>query len=242
MPHITIKRLITFFPITSLAHPNAFIKVQAAALGFPSETLTISNEPSYLECYRNYMKRFYVEDKVSALVTGDIEDVAHNFMGKAAYPTGLRIFSPLFGIHRDTLLSQFQLYKLKPMITLISLAHVPQNIAEQLIGRFLDESTISILKQHNEQVKAGLIVQGITAGKPNKHHIEVDLCGENGEFHTMCLDGSAFAKRVCLVDLSSGVEIAGVDVPRKLLDDGYGLYLHLDYSVGAGVGFDLRDK
>ncbi|KAJ3017505.1 UNVERIFIED_CONTAM: hypothetical protein HDU68_011606 [Siphonaria sp. JEL0065] len=242
MPHITIKKLVTFYPITDLAHPNAFIKVQAEALGFPSEVLIISNVPSYLECYRAYMKRFYDDDQVAALATGDIEDVGHGFMGKAAHPTGLRIFSPLFGIRRGTLLSQFQEYKLKPLITLISLVHVPLEVAFQVIGRFLDSETIQIIQAHNARVACGIVKEADVCGKPNKHHLEVDLCGENGEFHTMCLDGSLYLKRVGLVDLASGKETQGCKVPTKITDDGYGQYLHLDYNSGGGIGFELYDK
>ncbi|ORY43286.1 hypothetical protein BCR33DRAFT_717529 [Rhizoclosmatium globosum] len=239
MPNLTIKKLVTFFPITNTAHPNDFIAFQAEALGFPSEVNTISGDPSYLETYRAHMKRFTEQDQVAALATGDIEDVGHGFMGKAAYPTGLRILSPLFQRPREEILALFRKYQLKPVITLISLGNIPHDIAVQLIGRVLDDTTLGIMRAHNVRVARGEVPQGITAGKPNKHNNEVDLCGENGEYHTMCLDGLSFKKRVCLVDVTTRKEIQGHEIPTIIKKDPWGEYLHLDYS---SFGFELRDK
>ncbi|KAJ3069491.1 hypothetical protein HDU98_007451 [Podochytrium sp. JEL0797] len=242
LAHLQVQRLVTFTPITDTAHPEAFIAAQAEALGFPTERFLIGNTPSYLESYRSHMAGFVANDGVSLLATGDIEDIGHGFMAKAAHPTGLRIFSPLFGRDRDELLHLFNEYRLRPLITLISLNHVPEDVARRLIGRFLDEETIAIMRNHNKRVENGEFAQNDANGKLNKHHLGIDLCGENGEYHTMCLDGATFAKRVCLVDLKTGAEVDGSQVPPKVLESEWGNYLHLDYTVGEGIGFELRNK
>ncbi|KAJ3030157.1 UNVERIFIED_CONTAM: hypothetical protein HDU68_009931 [Siphonaria sp. JEL0065] len=240
MPATEIKHLITFSPITNkpfLAHPISFIKKQAEALHLPHMVHYIEG-PDYLQAYRSHFTRFYAEDGIDALATGDIEDVCQGFTGNAAEPTGLRMLSPLFQMPRSELLRLFEEYQLKPMITLVSLAHIPLDVAIQLIGQFLDQKTISILETHNVRVACGDLKQREVGGELNKHHLEVDLCGENGEFHTMCMDGSAFESRICIVD-KEGKEVNGPNVPTKVSDDGK--FLYLDYYTNP-LSFALKEK
>ncbi|KAI8610943.1 hypothetical protein BC830DRAFT_1143412 [Chytriomyces sp. MP71] len=242
MPHLAIKRLVTFGPMTELAHPIAFIKAQSRALGFDHQFCEISGEPSWTESYRSHFRRFADEEDVRLLATGDVEDVADGFLGKTSSTTNLRILSPIYGKARDILLKDFREFGLKPLISFVSLFHVPLEVAEQLLGRYLDDTTIAVLNAHNERVRQGLVPQGEWNGQPNKHNVPVDMIGENGEFHTMCLDGTAFEKRVCLVNEDDGrAEMVLETIPRRINDNGRYFYLEYDV-VGKRVGFDLREK
>ncbi|KAJ3407444.1 hypothetical protein CcCBS67573_g02695 [Chytriomyces confervae] len=242
MPHVEIAGLVTFGPMTETAHPLAFIAAQAEALGIRHVFCSISG-PDWQGSYRTHLTRLASEEGVTWLGTGDVEDMGHGFMCKAAEGSGLRIFAPLFLKDRRTLIAEFSRFELKPIISFVSLVHVPFEVAEQLLGRVVDDDVIAVLDAHNNRVNAGLVPQGEWNGQPNKHNVPVDLIGENGEFHTMCIDGTAFKKRVCMINLDSPNqdEITGVECPKVVSEDGR--YYHLKYDIpGRRVGFGVRDK
>eukprot|EP00842_Homolaphlyctis_polyrhiza_P000339 jgi/Hompol1/1305/HPOL_000530-RA len=187
-PQLELAGLATFVPAAAkpfLAHAVGFIEAQAAVLGLPHRKCIIDSAKyggSYLEAYRGWFASIHSDEGISLLATGDIQDVCGWFMGQASETTPVKVLSPLLNQERRLLIEQFEEYKLKPIISCVSLTQVPADLAYKICGRVF-----------NKQLAQEIAVFPLAAdSKP------IDLCGENGEFHTMCIDGAEFTRPISI--------------------------------------------
>ncbi|KAI9342513.1 hypothetical protein DFJ73DRAFT_842760 [Zopfochytrium polystomum] len=212
-----IAQLVTFSPRDKpfLAHPLPLIQRQAKALGIPHKVCYIehpttsapgavhaaptdpSNSP-FVRAYREWFVQFVQKDGVRAIATGDIEDVCNGFMGRAAEGSGLVVLAPLWRRGREGLLDMVAKESIRPLITCVALNLIAEPLARKLCGSYLLD-VLDLLKSATRLDNGG----------------PVDLCGENGEFHTMCLDGRLFKQPV---------QVEGL---QTITEDGRFLYLKM---------------
>jgi len=170
-----VRCLVTFAPPEPkfLAHPPAFIKLQAEALALPHHLVSIS-EP-FEKSYETALGRLRDELGIDTVITGDIAEVngSPNWIRERSRPVGLQVYTPLWGRDRLTLLRQQLAGGFKIIFSCVNTRWLTQD----WLGRELDDAAIAGLRGVREQT--GL-----------------DLCGEEGEYHTLVTDGPTFKRPV----------------------------------------------
>lgn len=165
-----VRELVTFAPPAPvfLAHPLPFLRRQAEAMGLRHRTFEVGPEAA-----TGYARAFEAlrREGIAALVTGDIAEVAGhpNWVREVSRDTGLEVHTPLWGRDRRALLADLLRSGLKAVFSLVKKPW----FAPSWVGRALDERAVDDMA-------------AITA-KP-----VLDLCGENGEYHSLVLDGPVF--------------------------------------------------
>lgn len=176
--HVTgykIRKLVTFAPPNAkfAAHSLELMRLQAEALELPHEIVSVC-EP-YKESYQQAMRIWQKCDGIDVLVTGDIDEVAGypNWVRECAEPLGLEVYTPLWKVDRLALLNEYVNAGLRVMISCVKQPW----FTSDWLGRVIDPEAIREM-----QVK----------------HAEtgLDLCGEQGEYHTVVLDGPLFQKAI----------------------------------------------
>ena len=176
-----IANLLTFVPREAgfLAHPIPFIKYQAKAIGLPhyEAELNAPLEESYEKAIRSFREKY----KIDALITGDIAEVNEepNWIRQRCKHNDIEVLTPLWGADRYQILSKFLSYGFRAIISCIKIG----SLTEEWLGRELDKESLDRL-----------------AGLSDK--TGMDICGENGEYHTLVFDGPIFKKRVIIGNYS----------------------------------------
>jgi diphthine-ammonia ligase len=181
-----INCLVTFAPSQErfLAHPIAFMRLQAQALDLPHHVITV--EEPYERGYENAISSLKDECGINALVTGDISEIAGhptNWMADRSVRCGIDLLRPLW--HRDRLELLNRLLSLRFKI-LFSCVKRPW-FTEEWLGLELSQDSIERLCELSE--RTGL-----------------DMCGEQGEYHTLVLDGPRFKKSIKMHSFSKHVD------------------------------------
>ena len=170
-----IRCLVTFAPPKPrfAAHPIEFMKKQALALELPHYLLEV-NEP-FREGYEDGIRSLKETKGIDALVTGDIAEVGGqpNWIRKCSKPISMNVLTPLWGWDRLALLHQLLS---KEFRVVFSCVKTPW-LTEKWIGRELDHEAIEELRAL--RAKSGL-----------------DLCGEEGEYHTLVMDAPSFKSSI----------------------------------------------
>lgn len=169
-----IDCLITFAPSQEmfLAHPLGFMALQAQALGLPHYVFEV--EEPFDVGYEDAISSLKEKRGISTLVTGDIGEVAGHdpdWMVDRCARCGIDLIKPLW--HRDRLELLNKLLSLKFNIV-FSCVKKPW-FTEEWLGLDLSPSSVEQLIEISR--RTGL-----------------DICGENGEYHTVALDGPQFKK------------------------------------------------
>jgi len=171
-----IVNLVTFIPSKPefLAHPLKFIKYQANALGITHHKIII-NEP-FKESYEGAINSLKEKYKIDALITGDISEVGGhpNWIRECSKYSKVSVLTPLWGHDKNELLNRLFLYKFKAIFSCIK---EPWFNNDQLLGLEINESALEQLRSIN--AKTGM-----------------DICGEEGEYHTLVISGPIFKKNI----------------------------------------------
>ena len=177
---LLVEELVTFAPPLPvfLAHPLPFLKLQAAAMGLRHRVITI--RPPVEDGYALAVKALQSEG-IGTLVTGDIAEVggSPNWMREVSRGTGLEVLTPLWGRDRRGLLSDLLDGGFKAVFSLVKRPW----FTPEWVGRALNRIAVAEL--------ASLV--------PSP-----DLCGENGEYHTLVLDGPIFKNALQLAAFGVG--------------------------------------
>ncbi len=170
-----VRCLVTFAPPEPnfLAHPLAFIKMQAQALALPHYVLPIS--APFEKSYENGLRRLRDGLGINCVVTGDIAEVNGNpnWIRERCRSVEIGVHTPLWGRDRDALLRHLVNRGFKARFSCVNTRWLDEN----WIGRELNESVIADLH----------IIRELT---------DLDLCGENGEYHTLVIDGPQFTQSI----------------------------------------------
>lgn len=170
-----VRCLVTFAPPEPdfLAHPLSFIKMQAQALALPHYVLPIS--APFEKSYETSLRRLRDEMGINCVVTGDIAEVNGNpnWIRERSRPVGMSVHTPLWGRDRNILLRQLLERGFKARFSCVKTRWLTAN----WIGRELNDSAIAELRIIRERTG-------------------IDLCGEEGEYHTLVIDGPQFTRGI----------------------------------------------
>lgn len=176
-----IRGLATFAPPQPdfKAHPLAVVRLQAEALGLPHRVLSV--EAPFEQGYEEALQRLRDEWGVRCVVTGDIAavDGCPNWMRERCRPLGIDVHAPLWARDRMTLLRQQLDRGFRAILSCVD----TRRLDESLLGREIDDALVAELQAAHARTG-------------------VDLCGEQGEYHTLVVDGPSFA--------------AGIDIRRHV--------------------------
>ena len=168
------------------------IQTQAKVMGIPIlqvETTPDRYEQEFKEALRRLLPR-----GISGIVFGDIH-LQHclEWAEKICGELGLRLVEPLWGRNPEEILLEF----IDSGFEAIIVSAQANLLGEEWIGRKLDMEFLKDLRAY-------------------KH---IDLCGENGEYHTLVVDGPLFKKKIKILE------------SRKVKIEGYWFLDIIDYGV-----------
>jgi diphthine-ammonia ligase len=167
--------LVTFAPPEPdfLAHPLSMIRLQAQALRPPHHVLQVT--PPVEDAYEAGLRRLREEMGVHCVITGDIAEVdGHpNWVRERCRPLGMSVHTPLWGRDRSALLQQLVEGGFKALVSCVD----TRWLGSDWVGRELDHAAIADLCAIRERNC-------------------LDLCGENGEYHTLVVDGPPFMRGI----------------------------------------------
>lgn len=149
--------------------PAKLVELQSETLGIPLLQRKTTQD-NYEAVFRKTLAELK-EKGVSHLVRGDIflidlRDWVENICARE----GMSVISPIWGHPAEQLLTEFVSSGFKSVITSVQ----AKKLGPEWIGRVIDRRFIEEMKS----------VPG------------VDLCGENGEFHSFVYDGPNFKKSI----------------------------------------------
>lgn len=152
----------------SHALPPLFLHKQAEALGIPHETRS-ATWGGYEAKFIAALQQFQ-QDGAEAAVFGDIDLEAHGLWEeKVCGEAGLSVHLPLWQESRRALVEEFLDLGFRAVIVVIN----ETLMDPRYLGRELSRALLAELERDG-----------------------VDLCGENGEYHTAVLDGPIFRQPV----------------------------------------------
>ncbi|MES2811771.1 MAG: diphthine--ammonia ligase [Bacteroidota bacterium] len=175
-PSIEITTLLTsvsqqYNRISMHGVRTELLEEQAKSLGLPLHKMEIPEMPS-MEMYEQIMQNTllnFKEKGVEYSVFGDIflEDLRQYRENKLA-EMGFKGLFPLWKRDTKELIQEFLDLGFKTIVTCVN----ERNLDKSFVGRIIDEQFITDLPA------------------------AVDVCGENGEFHTFTFDGPIFSKPI----------------------------------------------
>ncbi len=178
--------LVTFAPPEPdfLAHPLPVMALQARSLGLPHRVLTVAKP--FETGYEAALRTLRDEAGIECVVTGDIAavDGRPNWIAERCHAVGMQACLPQWGRDREALLGQLLEAGFRVRISCVD----TQRLDADWVGRELDAEAIAGLRSIH--LRNGL-----------------DMCGENGEYHTLVVDGPSFARPVAIRDWT--LKIAG---------------------------------
>ena len=156
----------------SLCHPLSMISLQSEALAIPHLTIEVA-EP-YKEAYRHGISGLIGTRGIQGVVTGDIWIEDHRrWMESVCEGLGVEVIMPLWKEDAHEILDAVVSNEFRAVFTCVK----EPWFDESWVGRELDKGRIDALK--NLQGRFG-----------------IDICGENGEYHTMVFDGPFFKRSI----------------------------------------------
>lgn len=198
-----IRCLMTFAPPEPdfLAHPLPFMKLQAEAMALPHFLWPV-REP-FRESYEAGLRWLKETMDIDTVVTGDIAEVAGNpnWIRERSRPVGMNAMTPLWGRDRIELLQRLLAMRFKVVFSCVK----TRWLSAQWIGRELDDAAI------------------IGLGSLRKQN-GLDLCGEEGEYHTLVTDAPQFNRRLRLdkFRVREREDLAYMEIERAELADRQG--------------------
>ena len=169
-----VAALVTFILDSwpSLCHPLSIMSLQSEALGIPHTTLKL-REP-YREAYRDSISHLMKTDGIQGVVAGDIWIEDHRrWMEAVCEGLDVNVIMPLWKENTHDLLDALISSRFRPVFTCVK----EPWFAADWLGRELNRECIESLKRLHER-------------------FGIDVCGENGEYHTMVLDGPIFKRSI----------------------------------------------
>jgi diphthine-ammonia ligase len=157
------------------------LEAQAAALGVPLRT-ALASWAGYENAFTALLAGAVV-DGAGAAVFGDIDLAAHrDWEEKVCSVAGLRVSLPLWLEPRRTLVDELLGLGFRALIVAVREDALPA----RLLGRTLDAALVAEIES-----------------------LGADACGENGEYHTVLVDGPDFARPLSLVPGPAGIHHTG---------------------------------
>ncbi|MGI9526001.1 MAG: diphthine--ammonia ligase [Weeksellaceae bacterium] len=157
--------------LTSSIHaiPIDLLKKQADSLGIPLYSVLLVKEMGSYEDKMREAVSYFKQQGVSHFIFGDIflEDVKA-YRENKLNPLGIEVVEPLWGKSSTQIMDEFIQSGIKSKIIVTQ----ADKLDETFIGKDIDQHTI------------------------NRFSENIDICGENGEYHTFSYDGDLFKKKI----------------------------------------------
>jgi uncharacterized protein (TIGR00290 family) len=170
-----IRLLATFAPPAARfrAHSIGLMRCQADAMGIRHRVIAL--EAPLRESYIAALRELAECDGISVVVTGDIAEVdgKPNWIRECCRDLPLEVQTPLWHRTREELLERLIGGGFKVVFTCVK----EPWFTSEWVGRELDRTALRAMRDLH-----------VTTG--------LDLCGEQGEYHTMVVDGPPFRHRI----------------------------------------------
>ncbi|MFY0629475.1 MAG: diphthine--ammonia ligase [Flavobacteriaceae bacterium] len=167
----SITHLVTFTPENPnfVAHSLLLMEEQVESIGLPHIKVLVKNPMK--ESYEDGIARLKNQYDIETLITGDIDEIENhgNWIEERSQKSGMHVHNPLWKKNRKELLNELIHLNFNVIFTLVKKPFFNTN----WVGRKIDLEVIRKLEK-----------------------LEVDLCGENGEYHTMVLNAPFFQKEI----------------------------------------------
>jgi len=148
------------------------MSLQSKALGIPHVLFRVG-EP-YREGYRQTLIRLKEEMGIHGVVAGDIWIAEHKLWYESVCEgLGIDVILPLWGAEPDRILNEFVTEGFRAIFTCVKRPW----FSKKWLGRELNKDCVKAVKTLTREHR-------------------IDPCGENGEYHTMAIDGPTFKKTV----------------------------------------------
>jgi diphthine-ammonia ligase len=158
----------------AMGHPPQIMCLQSESMGIPLIMLKV--EEPYKEGYRKAIAGLIETRGIEGIVTGDIyvvDDIHGNWMESVCDGLDIKVIMPLWAQDTLKVLDDEMSSGFRAVFTCVKQPW----FNEEWIGRELNKDTVKDLLALAE--KRG-----------------IDPCGENGEYHTMVIDGPIFKKPI----------------------------------------------
>lgn len=166
-----ITHLVTFTPKNPnfVAHSLLLIKEQVKNIGLPHLKILVTSPMK--ESYEDGIASLKNQYAIDTLITGDIDEIENhsNWIEERSKKSGMNVYNPLWKKNRKEVLNEIIHLNFNVIFTLVKKPFF--NI--DWVGRKIDLEAIKDLEK-----------------------LEVDLCGENGEYHTMVLNTPFFREKI----------------------------------------------
>lgn len=172
------------------AHPISLMRKQAKSLAlkllfvdFPEGTT------DYFQAYVDGIRNLYDTYGVSTISTGDMDLVGtmeRNWMERCCEAAGINVHLPLWEINREEALDTM----IEEGFEIIYSCVKSPFFDASWINRKLDRIALEDMKK--------IISSGLTPEQINDGVKPLDLCGERGEYHTMCIGGPLYKSKIRL--------------------------------------------
>jgi diphthine-ammonia ligase len=186
---------------TFLAPPLNFISLQAEALELPHHKLDIA-EP-FDQGYEDVFSLLKEQHDIGVLITGDIGEVAGhdpNWLVERAAHSSVEVIRPLWHMSRIRLLNRLLELGFRVVFSCVKTPW----FTDEWLGKELSATTIQQLIEIDQR-------------------IGLDICGEQGEYHTLAIDGPQFRKRIRIESYSKHVHdsimyicLEGIQLERRI--------------------------
>lgn len=182
------------------AHPREWMELQSKSLGITHLLIEI-NEP-FAENYEIQLQKLKDQLGISAAVSGDISEVHgnSNWITERAEAVGLKAFLPLWQKNREEVMELLLQCNFEAMLTMVKKPWLTENFA----GKRIDQKLLEKFR-----------ILGKETG--------LDLCGEQGEYHTMVLNGPGYRSPIKLenYNLTQLDEMIHLSELKFSLDENY---------------------
>jgi diphthine-ammonia ligase len=255
-PSLHVTDLVVFQPEGKPdfeAHPKKIMKAQADALGLTLLFLTLPSNIPYRDGYVNAIKELRDDHGITVIATGDmdlveIENCSDNYIKEccAMAGGGIRTYLPLWKADREECLTTLVLEEGYEIV--FSCVKSPW-FDVSWCGRTLDAETFQTMITMSEGV-AFEEGEMIDWGAKDPRRKPLDLGGENGEYHSMVLDGPLYKHGILIAGAVASDDVEGrkpiiqlksvVSGPAKNGEDRWWTY---DGQTRWSLGkFDVRTK
>lgn len=170
------------------AHPILFMEAQAQSLGLELIFVDFPNVVTdWMDAYVEEIIRVRDKYGIRVISTGDINLVGtmqRNWMERACEKAEIQSYLPLWDVEKENSLNVL----LDEGFEVIFSCVKSPFFDESWIHRKLDQKAIQDMKD--------IIAKGLTKDQIDSGIQPLDLCGECGEYHTMCTFGPLYRHRV----------------------------------------------
>ena len=172
-----ILALVTFHSKSTefRAHPKEWMELQSRSLGITHILLEI-REP-FAKNYELQLQKLKDQLGITVAVSGDISEVhgSSNWISERAKAIGMKVFLPLWHKNRKEVMDLLLRFNFEVVLSMVKSPW----LQEEFVGRKIDSELIETFKSLEKE-------NGL------------DLCGEQGEYHTMVLNGPAYRSPISL--------------------------------------------